>query len=203
MPAKHSSIPRRCAICLVGPARSSEKMASLRLRRLSPATTSNASGRNAGRNSNAPTKPSSTVTNTREWPSSAHCVCTSSSFGGRVSHPSPTKIRLPMPTLLPPSLTWMPKPSSQWIFTVSGSFNRHCFASSTIALAMGWLCNCPAAAAWASTCQFLRFPQVWTLITSGCPSVKLPVMSNTTVSTVCINSKARMSLTKMPCSAQR
>ena len=110
------------------------------------------------------------------------------------------KARLPSVTSHP--FTWVstPWPGSAWNWDTGSSVKPRFVASATTARAKGCSESCSAEAANAST-RLSGRPSDTTSVTLVSPSVKVPVLSSTTVCILQLRSNASALRIRMPCSA--
>ena len=129
------------------------------------------------------------------------CRRCSSTHGAREEMSTPCFcIMSPVPrdTLLPWMVPATPPPGKDW---KSATESRGSFSSRALwtkARAMGCSLPCSREAHWASSLSMFMPPAVVTLTREGLPSVRVPVLSMTRVSTLCMVSREAASRNRMP-----
>ena len=137
-------------------------------------------------------------------PSTRNCV-TCTSMSPKATPSSFIQRKLPISSCRPPTVPSTPRPGTAR--TCSGSINATALFFAAANTARANRCSLPLCklAARASTCVSSSSPPrpgaSIRAVICGCPTVRVPVLSNTTVSTRCATSSASASLIKMPCLA--
>ena len=134
--------------------------------------------------------------------SSASFTIESKFSGGSIFSSSKIKCLLPIERRLPFSVVTMPCATIYSTFAWrSGCLSPLSTAACTIACATGWLKCSSKHAAVASISSSLSLPNTMMRESFGSAAVRVPVLSNTTVSARDASSRNFPPLTRMPCSA--
>ncbi len=142
----------------------------------------------------APASRPSSATQMAVAPIASHC---SINDAGTAVSPSATNFALPARTLRPRTIASTPRPGTAIAFPASGVGIPRRKTSSTTTRASGWLETRSTLAARPSRSSSVRSSATSRAI-SNCPSVMVPVLSKTTVSTLAASCRMEAPRTRMP-----
>ena len=147
-------------------------------------------------------RPLSVRTATADTVAPSACSCWARSASAAMSTPSSCiQRRLPTRYVVPCTAPSVPRPGTAR--TLSGEATANCCASAAAPTARASGCSLPLCieATAAITCAASSPGTTSNAVRRGLPTVRVPVLSNATTSTLCASSSACASLIRMPCFA--